>query len=217
MNCRNCGAPMELVEPRGYFYCRYCSSFVFPEPTGPDGVRVLGSSPRQVTCPVCTKTLASAVLDDSHPAHYCEHCRGVLLSRRAFADVTRRRRAKATGPATDPIAAAPRERDRRIACPLCGEEMATHPYYGPGNVIIDSCGSCDAIWLDFGELRQIVDAPGRDRGAGEREPAGERGWDPDATTGRVLMNPEPEKRRGPARGRARGKPDLLKLLDEWFA
>jgi Zn-finger nucleic acid-binding protein len=42
--------------------------------------------------------------------------------------------------------------------------METHPYYGPGNVIIDSCGECDLVWLDFGELKQISDAPGGDRG-----------------------------------------------------
>jgi Zn-finger nucleic acid-binding protein len=39
-----------------------------------------------------------------------------------------------------------------------------HPYYGPGNVVIDTCSRCDLIWLDFGELKQIADAPGRDRG-----------------------------------------------------
>jgi Zn-finger nucleic acid-binding protein len=31
-------------------------------------------------------------------------------------------------------------------------------------VVIDSCVTCDLIWLDFGELRQITDAAGRDRG-----------------------------------------------------
>jgi Zn-finger nucleic acid-binding protein len=49
--------------------------------------------------------------------------------------------------------------------------METHPYYGPGNVIIDSCAACDLVWLDFGELTQIVDAPGRDRGSRELVPA----------------------------------------------
>jgi hypothetical protein len=39
----------------------------------------------------------------------------------------------------------------------------THPYYGPGNVVLDSCESCELVWLDFGELKQIVDAPGNDR------------------------------------------------------
>ena len=45
--------------------------------------------------------------------------------------------------------------------------MTTHPYYGPGNVVIDSCEPCDLVWLDFGELKQIVDAPGKDRGTRE--------------------------------------------------
>jgi Zn-finger nucleic acid-binding protein len=33
-----------------------------------------------------------------------------------------------------------------------------------GNVIIDTCGTCDVVWLDFGELKQMEDAPGQDRG-----------------------------------------------------
>ena len=61
--------------------------------------------------------------------------------------------------------------------------MEVHPYYGPGNVIIDSCTTCDFLWLDAGELRQISDAPGADRGVRKppipREPAPmpvSRGW-----------------------------------------
>jgi Zn-finger nucleic acid-binding protein len=45
--------------------------------------------------------------------------------------------------------------------------MDVHPYYGPGNVVIDSCSACDLIWLDHGELTQITDAPGRDRGSSD--------------------------------------------------
>ena len=58
--------------------------------------------------------------------------------------------------------------------------MVTHPYFGPGNVVIDSCEACAHVWLDFGELRQIVDAPGKDRGNREMprpvvgEPIGNR-------------------------------------------
>ena len=43
--------------------------------------------------------------------------------------------------------------------------MDVHPYYGPGNIVIDTCSRCDVIWLDFGELKQVTDAPGRDRGS----------------------------------------------------
>jgi hypothetical protein len=42
--------------------------------------------------------------------------------------------------------------------------MDVHPYYGPGNVVVDTCRKCDLVWLDFGELQQIGDAPGLDRG-----------------------------------------------------
>ena len=64
--------------------------------------------------------------------------------------------------------AVPLEREaltRELSCPKCGKRFETHPYYGPGNVVIDNCASCDLLWLDFGEIRQIVDAPGRDRGS----------------------------------------------------
>lgn len=42
--------------------------------------------------------------------------------------------------------------------------MDVHPYYGPGNIVIDTCSRCNVIWLDCGELQQIADAPGKDRG-----------------------------------------------------
>jgi Zn-finger nucleic acid-binding protein len=36
-------------------------------------------------------------------------------------------------------------------------------YYGPGNIVIDTCPPCDLVWLDAGELQRAIDAPGRDR------------------------------------------------------
>jgi len=36
--------------------------------------------------------------------------------------------------------------------------MAVYPYGGPGNIIIQGCGQCKLIWLDFGELSRIVRA-----------------------------------------------------------
>jgi Zn-finger nucleic acid-binding protein len=35
---------------------------------------------------------------------------------------------------------------------------------GPGNIIIDMCVACNLIWLDYGELIKVVEAPGKDRG-----------------------------------------------------
>jgi hypothetical protein len=49
--------------------------------------------------------------------------------------------------------------DRRIHCPKCTATMDTHPYCGPGNVIIDTCEPCVVNWLDYGELDRVVRAP----------------------------------------------------------
>jgi Zn-finger nucleic acid-binding protein len=59
----------------------------------------------------------------------------------------------------------------RSSARWCAADMSTHPYYGPGNVVIDTCDACHVVWLDFGELRQIADAPGGDRGRSVRRRA----------------------------------------------
>ena len=163
MNCRNCAAPMELFERRAYFFCRYCSTFEFLDRAPQDGVHVLDRD-GAMSCAVCEAPLAAALLDGTHRVRYCERCRGLLLARAAFADAVARRRA-GSGVVATPIPPDRTELNRRIACPSCGARMEVHPYFGPGNVIIDSCAACDLIWLDFGELKQITEAPGRDRGA----------------------------------------------------
>jgi Zn-finger nucleic acid-binding protein len=162
MNCRNCGAAMELHAARHYFFCGHCGSFHFPESAGDDGVKVLAPAD-DASCPVCDKPLATAMIDRLD-ARYCEQCRGVLLSRASFATLVEQRRLWAATPPVIPTPLDPRELRRVVMCPACAADMSTHPYYGPGNVVIDSCQNCHVVWLDFGELRQIADAPGKDRG-----------------------------------------------------
>jgi Zn-finger nucleic acid-binding protein len=164
MNCRNCAAAMELFDRRRYYFCRYCGTFEFLETAGTDGIHVLERKPDAVPCPLCTAALAKSLLDDIHPVDYCERCRGVLIRRANFADAVYRRRARAAGEGIKPEPIDRRELVRRVSCPSCRVRMEVHPYYGPGNIVIDTCSTCDLIWLDFGELRQIADAPGDDRG-----------------------------------------------------
>jgi Zn-finger nucleic acid-binding protein len=163
MNCRNCGAAMELFERRRYYFCAYCGTFDFIETSPQDGVEILERS-HGAPCPVCAAPLAKALLDNVHPISYCERCTGMLVPRGSFVDVITSRRAAANGPTVTPAPLDPRELQRRIACPTCHERMDVHPYYGPGNILIDTCSRCDVIWLDNGELKQVGDAPGRDRG-----------------------------------------------------
>jgi Zn-finger nucleic acid-binding protein len=164
MNCRNCAAPMDLFDQRRYFFCRHCGTFEFLERTDGDGIQVLERRSDALPCPLCRAPLARALLDGRQRVQYCERCRGVVLERASFAAAVVGRRAQATGPGVAPAALDRRELDRRVTCPSCRKMMDVHPYFGPGNVIIDTCGTCDLVWLDFGELKQIEDAPGQDRG-----------------------------------------------------
>jgi Zn-finger nucleic acid-binding protein len=164
MNCRNCGAAMELFERRRYYFCNHCGTFHFIETPAEDGVRVLERPEPATPCPLCAAPLAKSLLDDAYPVKHCEACRGLLLARTSFAEAVGRRRARQTGPPAEPVPLDRRELKRVITCPACRTQMDVHPYYGPGNVVIDTCSGCDLVWLDFGELQQITDAPGGDRG-----------------------------------------------------
>lgn len=164
MNCRNCGGAMELFARRRYYFCRYCGTFHFLDTPEADGVRILETPAQALRCPRCDGSLATALLDADHPVQCCTKCRGVLMPRATFAHVVYTRRTWATGAPVTPAPLNPAELDRVVTCPACRHQMAPHPYYGPGNVIMDSCDTCELVWLDFGELKQIADAPGSDRG-----------------------------------------------------
>lgn len=165
MNCQSCGAAMELIESRRYFRCGHCGSYHFPEAVEADGIRIVGHPAGAPQCPVCTTPMAHALLDNDDAIDFCAKCRGILLPRPVFARVVGKRRAWATAPPAEPVPIDRRQLQRPLSCPRCGRRFETYPHSGPGNVVIDNCVTCDAIWLDFGEMRQIVDAPGRDRGS----------------------------------------------------
>ena len=172
MNCTNCGAPMELHESRRFFRCAHCGTVRVPDPA-PGDVSILGVEREAPSCPACKTPLAAATLGD-RAVHYCERCRGLLLPRATFVDVIQSRRASATSEPREPGPLDKRDLQREVGCPRCRARMSTHPYYGPGRVIIDTCDACNLVWLDTGELDRIVDAPGRDRGSSLR--GGEGAW-----------------------------------------
>ena len=160
MNCPNCGAPMALLGNRPCWQCRHCTTLVCPEPAA-DGVRVIGEPGRG--CPVCKTALVRAVMDDREPIEVCDRCKGILMPRRAFADTLTGRRRSAQTPSVAPLPTDRQELHRRVDCPQCAATMIADWYYGPGNIVIDTCPTCDLIWLDAGELERAIDAPGRDR------------------------------------------------------
>jgi Zn-finger nucleic acid-binding protein len=137
--------------------CDYCGGQTTP-PTDEDGVLVL--EPTGHNCPACMTALADASVE-SHEILYCTHCHGMLLEMEKFLpllDVLREYRYwSRSSQALRPI-----DTRQVLRCPLCQLEMDRHLYGGGGNVEVDSCETCNVLWLDRGELSRIVAAPDRD-------------------------------------------------------
>jgi len=151
---------MQLLDRRDYYHCRYCTTFHFPQAaaTTGDGVEVLRGA-ADGDCPVCAKPLVAGRLD-RQPVRTCPGCRGILMTNDVFSDVVRARRARGRDAVTPPAPIREEELHRALRCPACCKRMETHPYYGPGAVVIDTCSTCRLIWLDCGELKLIETAPG---------------------------------------------------------
>ncbi len=161
MNCDNCGAPLTAVKGRDYLCCAYCTTFHFPTPLADsaDGLKPLGEADGS-ECPVCRAALSTGAISDCQVL-YCSKCRGVLATNDDFASIIRWKRANWEGATSKPVPINQEEFERSVECPRCGKSMDVHPYYGPGSVVIDSCGQCRVVWLDHGEIAAIESAPGR--------------------------------------------------------
>lgn len=147
---------MRLEEDKEYFICDYCESRYFPD-ADQEGVRLLGQKAAEM-CPICQVPLENAAVG-SQRMLFCTQCRGMLIPMRVFMDIVETLRAQRDGapPEVAPLPN-PRDLERRLDCPACHNPMDTHPYAGPGNVIIDNCPDCFLNWLDHGELEHIVRA-----------------------------------------------------------
>ncbi len=92
--------------------------------------------------------------------------------------------------------------------------MDVHPYYGPSTIVIDTCHTCDALWLDYGELGRVINAPGKDWGAallGVAE-AQERAQRQAQSVSDFAEYRQTQQRAKPARGDS-----ILGLLRNWIA
>jgi len=160
MNCSNCGAPQALAADETHFVCEHCGSLYFPN-ENQDKVRVIGTT-SEVDCPVCKVPLVLGWINNTR-VRACKRCRGLLIRSAEFPRTIEFLRADLNQP---PVTSAPLDTDqlqRQLACPRCGVEMHTHPYAGPGNVVIDNCADCGVNWLDHNEINRIVRSPDRRR------------------------------------------------------
>ena len=160
MNCLNCGAPLAGVSRIGVGQCSYCDSrrVLSGGSDGIDGVILLGA-PTDLDCPACGDQLVAAIVD-SVPCRACPTCFGVSLPQASFGELVATRRADYRGADRPAAPLSPLDLQHQRECPICRETMEVHPYYGPGNTVIDSCSDCRVVWLDAGELSTIEQAPG---------------------------------------------------------
>jgi len=152
---------MKPVLNGDYFFCEYCQTYYFPKESD-DGVKVLGEI-SEVRCPMDKTLLVTASISKIDVLH-CTTCRGLLIKQPLFRTIVEYRRALSPALDQPPPPWKPHEEKRRLQCPICDGSMDHHLYYGPGNVMIDTCTRCTVVWLDHGELSNMVNAPGRDRG-----------------------------------------------------
>ena len=158
MTCPNCGALLRLTENSDSFQCEYCRSIYTP-PVNDDGVRMLGE-PSALACPVCAVPLQQAALAGSRIL-YCTTCQGILVPMKEFVGLIDELRSQHSGNPTVSLALDRQALQRHIRCPQCHQDMDTHFYGGPGNIVIDDCSRCFLNWLDKGELTRVVRAPDR--------------------------------------------------------
>ena len=163
MECEQCGAPMTLLPSHGYFFCEYCGAFHFPKSTlgeiaASEAVKVLIGNEIDIECPMCSEMLSTARID-GYKGWRCKSCRGILTFQESFWEIVKERRKKIEGSPGEPKPLNRDELSRRITCPCCGEMMETHPYFGPGQFVIETCRFCGLIWLDYGEFDKAINAP----------------------------------------------------------
>ncbi|MBX3440959.1 MAG: zf-TFIIB domain-containing protein [Planctomyces sp.] len=160
-NCRRCGAPQALELKNGRVVCEFCATSSLPLAGSGllEDIIDLGCE-AQTDCPGCGTRLRSGLIEGQAVA-WCSDCRGMLFADVAFAAAVRIRRAAFGEYGRAPRPLDPQALERRIACSRCRRPMQVHPYYGPGNVVVDSCYPCGLVWIDAGELVQIEQAPGR--------------------------------------------------------
>jgi Zn-finger nucleic acid-binding protein len=165
MNCESCGAPVSRMGRSGRYFCDYCSRLAVATPleNSEDGLVLTGTFSK-TPCLTCDHTRLEIGSLGAYAVLGCRRCQGVLMKRAAFAKLIRERRESYDGPERtgdfDPALDGPRDHHSRLTCPKCHLSMDSFFYAGPGRVAIDSCGRCENVWLDCGEIASITEAPG---------------------------------------------------------
>ena len=161
MNCQLCSRAMLQVPDKTHFTCHVCLTFAFPFSidAGPEPIVPAGKGV-EFGCPRCDESLEVEALFERTNVCFCSSCRKFVVDNASVGDFIRDLRASYTGPEDNPVPMNAAQLKVRCTCPACGDQTEAHPYYGPGNCVLDTCRHCKLVWFDHGELDVIVRAPG---------------------------------------------------------
>ena len=162
MNCQTCSSEMIPDDNPESFYCHQCDQ-VDGKPLPTDWTIAIQPSGNSTDfhCPNCVETNLEVGTVHKAQVCFCNNCRGFVIDSESFGELVRVLRAEYVGADDKPKLMDQSQLRKQRPCPACFESMNTHPYYGPGNVVIDSCLHCKLTWLDHKELTMIQRAPGR--------------------------------------------------------
>ena len=161
MKCHECRSEMSLVYNMDHYHCAGCNVYEFPSFDGSasDTIQPLGNT-TDFFCPCCPEINLEVGQILGAQVCFCPNCRGYVIDTGTLGSLISSLRASYTGPDDQPAMMNQEELNVTTSCPACLEPMQTHPYHGPGTVILDSCMNCKLSWLGHGELNKIVKAPG---------------------------------------------------------
>ena len=162
MQCESCQGTMLQVYGQEHSHCAACNTFEFPTSidTAEDALEPSGKT-NEFQCPKCDQALELGKLRGMVDVCFCSNCRGFVIDSGSLGDIVNELRGSYEGPDDKPRPIDSNALDRNCRCPACLDKMDAHPYYGPGNVVIDTCMHCKLAWFDHGELAKIVRAPGK--------------------------------------------------------
>jgi len=167
MLCEKCGREMQQVHDMDHFRCAGCNHFHFPEDSEACSDMITPSGKESdMKCPHCPGLSLTFGELLGNRICFCCNCRGYLIGTSAMGKLICMLRSAYDGPEDTPVEICRNELGSRSSCSKCRNNMDTHPYYGPGTVVIDTCNLCKLTWLNYGELVKIVRAPGDRDSAG---------------------------------------------------
>lgn len=159
MNCPCCSAPLCGAGP----LCSYCGSRLDLDLQGWRHLQPRGSDPERV-CPDCAVSLESLLLEGEEPQELdrCPSCLGLFLPIGALERLVNQQSGPVLGVdhrLLQALAEAPRANQtplRYRRCPCCQELMLRSLQGKRSGVVVDRCRD-HGLWLDAGELRQLLE------------------------------------------------------------